>query len=83
MVPDAKQAKIAALMTKVNSLYAAIPSNSRSTFTSDHLNANKNQGSSNDAWRFKHKGDKINRDGKDWYWCDHQSHKRSDNAFTQ
>ena len=88
MVPDAKQVKIAALMTKVNSLEAAISSGSKSAFTSDHSNATKTQGSSNaqgssiDTWRFEYKGDKINKDGKDWYWCDHPSHKRSDNAYT-
>ena len=36
MVPDAKQVTIAALMTKVNSLEAAISSESKSAFTSDH-----------------------------------------------
>ena len=82
MVPDPKQVKIAALLTKVNSLETAIASGSKSAFTSDSSNTPKQQTSTIDAWRFEFKGDKVNRDGKDWYWCDHHSHKRSDNAFT-
>ena len=29
------------------------------------------------VWRYTHTGcDHVNKDGKDWYWCDHESHKR-------
>ena len=83
MVPDAKQVKIAALLTKVNSLEAAISSGSKVAFTADSSSgAPRSYNSNIEAWRFEHKGDKLNKDGKDWYWCDHTSHKRTDNSFT-
>ena len=84
MVPDAKSAKIAALMSKVQTLESSI---SRSAFTADSSSSstsdtNTRSFKSNCApWRYVHQGDKVTRDGKDWYWCDHPSHKR-DGACT-
>ena len=85
MVPDAKQIRIAALVTKIDSLEASIATGAKSAFTSDAGSGSSGSGPRNfrplDPWRYEHKGDKLSKDGKDWFWCDHSSHKR-DGACT-
>ena len=56
MVPDAKQVKIAALLTKVTSLEAAISSGSKATFTADgSTGAPKTYHCKNEAYRLSTK----------------------------
>ena len=81
MRPDKKSIQIAALMTQVETLKQNIASgNSGAAYTTD-----SSQGQSGGSfqrkelavWRYTHTGcDHVNKDGKDWYWCDHESHKR-------
>lgn len=84
MVPDSKSLKITALMTQVEQLKKSV---AKSAFTTD-TKTSQGGGSSfrtSDCpeWRYKHTGeDKITRDGRDWYWCDHPSHKQRENSST-
>lgn len=79
MKPDEKSIQIAALMTQVKSLQKNIASGtSGATYTTDSTSG---QSSKN----FQHTSlaewshtvcDHVNKDGKNWYWCNHESHKR-------
>ena len=64
-------------MTKVTTLEAALKSDgSRSALMSDGGPQPKKTRFDN-GWQFERKGDKIHKDGRDWYWCDHESHRRN------
>ncbi len=76
MVPDEKPLKIAALMTKVQSLMLPSMSNTKSTFTPNSTLESKSFHSNCTPWCYVHQGNEVTRDGKDWCWCGHPLHKR-------
>ena len=81
MRPDKKSIQIAALMTQVETLKQNIASGtSGAAYTTDSSQGNSRgsfQCNELAEWRYTHTGcDRVNKDGKDWYWCDHESHKR-------
>ena len=81
MRPDKKSIQIAALMTQVETLKQNIASGtSGAAYTTDSLQGNSRgsfQRNELAERRYTHTGcDHVNKDGKDWYWCAHESHKR-------
>ena len=77
MVPDKKTAQIAALTTQIKDLNQKLAS-SGTALTTDTISNEKKKtdlkDSSKDAWKFKFVGNKITRDGKDFHWCDDETH---------
>ena len=83
MVPDAKTAKIAALVTQVESLQKSITDKGTSLAYTTNVATNNSKNNQIADWRYKHTGsDKITKDDKTWYWCDHSSHGRKNSKCT-
>jgi len=81
MQPDKKSVQIAALMTQVETLKKNIAGGgSGAAYTTDSTGGQPGNSFKRPElaeWRYTHTGhDHVNKDGKDWYWCDHESHKR-------
>ena len=79
MVPDQKSVKIAALTTRIETLQAQLSTSVH--MTADTLQSKEKESKKGfnacDPWRFKYTGkDHVEKDGKDYYWCSDESHKR-------
>ena len=78
MRPDKKSMQIAALMTQVESLKKDLATGAPgAAYAVDTTGGNPGKKPMLAEWRYSHTGsDHVNKDGKDWYWCEHDSHKR-------